>query len=119
MKIKENQFVRTKGGVIGIYKGDCSCAIDHAIIDIGNYDDYYNQDIEEEKIIAIANTLQELLQVGDLVSDGKFCMIIENFRDDEIGRLVVSKTYHKMYLGQITKIWTPNKKGDYILQWEA
>ena len=87
----------------------------------GLHKDAYNKNmyIRKEDIIKIADTPQELIQVGDLVEIGN-----SNNRVLQVDRLhhdIQCVEFNDIVIcyDQITKIFTPNKdKSVYTLQWE-
>jgi hypothetical protein len=83
-------------------------------------DGKYSVTVGFEDITAVANTPQELIQVGDLYTDKhnrKYeCLFIQNG--------VLYSHYFGLarpcgtVLTNITAIYTPNENGDYIKQWD-
>jgi len=99
MKIKEGKWYRTSNGSILLAKTN---------IDDNN---------QLFKIIAVADTPQELVQIGDLVLlDANIYPIpIIGIREDQ-KRIYLSDKDNATY-SEITEIFTPNSNGDYIRQW--
>jgi|LGVF01.2.fsa_nt_gb hypothetical protein len=109
MKIKVGQWIKDKHGdifsVLDIYQNDYYCLVNETLAGI-----------DFKSIIKVANTPQELIEVGDLVG-------YIDFIDDEYHIILVKCVEDvNMITGastQITKILTPNSNGGYDLQWEA
>ena len=87
-----------------------------------------NEFIYNNTIIKVADTPQELAQVGDLVEckfDNDYIFKRKIF---EVMKIEKGEGYYDMLdeygnslneYNKITKILTPNANGDYIKQWEA
>ena len=108
MNIKAGQWYRTKRGVFDKISPHASGG------------EYYMNNGDE--ITAVADTPQELVEVGDLVKVKKYKnpFIIDDFvtKDKEwfwAGEQGDCKTHH---LKEVTKIYTPNANGGFDLQWE-
>ena len=103
----EGKFVRV-GGDIYKYKGiNTSRYLKSQIRNAGN---------------KVANTPQELIEVGDLVVDMEYGypFRVDGVTNTKLGvRLLNDIDGWIIPLKDITKILTPNSKGDYIKQWEA
>ena len=69
----------------------------------------------------IANTPQELIEVGDLVYGDNYITPREVYSVDNPNGTVtiIEENYYTYPLKTITKILTPNSNGGYDLQWEA
>ena len=121
MEIKVGQWVRRKS--------------DNVIFEIYptfkmHYDAWENkQSCQAYEFTKVANTPQELIEVGDLVEtqgepvsyeeiyEPKYIGVIETI-DLEFNQICCSGGCI-LSLEDIIKILTPNKNGDYIKQWEA
>jgi hypothetical protein len=68
--------------------------------------------ISNFKDIKVADTPQELVEVGDLVELEKRIFQVGKVGDDCI-------SYPTRYKSDVTKILTPNSNGGYDLQWES
>ena len=97
MEIKKGQWVRTTGNII--YKSNNNLV-----------------DNNKNKFIKVADTPQELIEVGDLYriknSVGK--SLLTEYCDDELGNIILN-------LQEVTicEILTPNSNGGYDLQWSV
>ena len=110
MKIKVGQYVRRKNGIIDkvldIIKDD----------KLGEYLHCGHRGIFDYKLkdLKVANTPQELIEVGDLVSINEWTFIVTYINNGIINgdaQLNIKTT-------KITKIYTPNKdKSVYTLQY--
>ena len=114
MNVKAGQWVRTNENdffEMVLYLGTLHAHNDKYVtsIPIGALD-----------IIKVANTPQELIEVGDLVeliyphNNKKYIAIVDEISDRFVNTSNGSVRYNK-----IIKILTPNSNGGYDLQWEA
>ena len=110
MKIKVGQWVRFKNDIMAINKIEKKDNITWLYVNGGIFSAFgyemYKNDIK------IANTPQELIEVGDLIMLGCICEV-ERVYDKKVNVGMFSYE-HK----EITKILTPKGK-DYICQWEV
>jgi hypothetical protein len=109
MKIKVGQYARLNNGVIGEYIGMCDGECEHIMLKTKETYHY------ETQIINVANTPQELIEVGDLVElSGEDVVIVQDIMINTIYTFVSGN----VSINHITKILTPNTNGGYDLQWE-
>ena len=111
MNIKAGQWVRTNENdffEMVLYLGTLHAHNDKYVtsIPIGALD-----------IIKVANTPQELIEVGDLVSLSKLYWSVGEPKLLEVDKLLLDVIGIKLSI--VTKILTPNSNGGYDLQWEA
>jgi len=114
MEIKAGQWVRIKNKII---------QANEEIPDIENKSICYEYSRVKGVEVKIADTPQELVKVGDLIETRwqgyKVILEVEHIT---IERQTI---YYEIIedcsreAEDITKIWTPNSKGGYDLQWEA
>ena len=123
MKIKVGQYARLDNGkIVKIVK--VSAKIENAwfMCEV----DIYSQSM----ITKVANTPQELIEVGDLVAikqsvslycKGERFTVVEGLFEDGIQHSSIDdgETMYRTPFKNITKILTPNSNGGYDLQWEA
>ena len=64
--------------------------------------------------IKVADTPQELIKVGDLISCSRYYDLLSVIDEEDLETLL-----EKYWQPFITKILTPNSNGGYDLQWEA
>ena len=101
MEIKVGQWIRLTNG--SIYKSNNNLI-----------------DNNKNKYVAIANTPQELIEVGDLVVDTEYKnpFTVDGFTKTKDGKCLLNDIDGWIIpLKDVTKILTPHGK-DYICQWE-
>jgi hypothetical protein len=76
---------------------------------------------DADNIIKVANTPQELIQEGDLVTDETLGYLVEVIGVKGNGSLLTNEYNDGQYVyaKEVIKILTPNSNGGYDLQWEA
>ena len=116
MKIKVGQWVRFGDNIMKVVEiedkeGTIWINVNGGIFSAFGYDMYKND-------IKVADTPQELIQVGDLVETVWTTIAVIPVYEVEKGKIIDSP-FSAIDNEDITKILTPNSKGDYIKQWET
>ena len=107
------QLSNVKRGTIGYYARLAGC-----IKVCVSYKNVYEEVIFQYN--NIANTPQELIQVGDLVDDDVMGYLVEVLAINNNGGLLTNEYNDGQYIYsyQVVKIYTPNEdKSQYTLQW--
>jgi len=115
MEIKVGQWVRDDWNNIGIVTN----VLDRGAIYFDNIDSHMLRFPDQNEIIKVADTPQELIQVGDLVYGDGYITPREvysvNIKEGNV--TIIEHEYYTYKLDTITKILTPNSNGGYDLQW--
>ncbi len=120
MKIEEGKWIRNHGDIFQVKYCKCEqCKVRgflEPIVKYGSHNDYItSQKMWDEYIkeSVLANTPQELIEVGDLVifMYEEDTVIFNDIISSELGAKSIQDTI-------VLKILTPNANGGYDLQWE-
>jgi hypothetical protein len=135
MKIKVGQWVRTKQNNIYVitsimeYLQDGITYINECDYITKGYNERYNMQTNKDMnisrgwdstVLRVANTPQELIEVGDLVDDEVMGYLVEVLGVNNDGSLLTNEYNDGQYVysSKVNKILTPNKNGGYDLQWK-
>ena len=118
MQIKVGQWVRTDYLFEQMTASDSWEHIFGYELDDDNSITLSNEEVEQYNV-TVADTPQELVQVGDLVEfeDGDRMFV------DRFDGLVITHSFNKMafvrVINRVTAIYTKDSEGNYIKQWEV